>query len=39
MKAVKQESPNVLDRLEKLPETQLKIFNEVSMGEEFLKRL
>jgi hypothetical protein len=38
---VKNESPLdlVLDKIDKIPEIQLKIFNEVSYAEEFLKKL
>jgi hypothetical protein len=41
MKALKIESPIdlALDKMDKIPEIQLKIFNEVSYAEEFLKKL
>jgi hypothetical protein len=39
MKALKEEVGAGLERMERIPEVQLKIFNEVSFAEEFLKRL
>ena len=40
MKQNKPESvDNILDKIDKIPEMQLKIFNEVTFAEEFLKTL
>ena len=40
MKQNKPESvDNILDKIDKIPEMQLKIFNEVTFAEEFLKKL